>query len=151
MWVLKSSFSYLLSIITIKVTILFIMKKITSYGPPINTEILITCKQSVLVRVLSCKHTLGEEFLFFFLRFIYLFLERGEGRQRGREILTCKRYINWLPLAQPQLGTWHTTPVCILTGNWTRDLSVCRPALTPLSHTSQGVSEEFLEKILSSS
>ena len=40
-----------------------------------------------------------------FKDFIYLFLERGEGREKERE-----RYINvWLPLAHPLLGTWPTT------------------------------------------
>ena len=39
---------------------------------------------------------------------------------------------------RPQLGTWPATQTCVLTGNWTSDLSVPRPALNPLSHTSQG-------------
>ena len=40
----------------------------------------------------------------FFKDFIYLFLERGEGREKE------KRHINvWLPLAHPLLGTWPTT------------------------------------------
>ena len=50
----------------------------------------------------------------------------------------CERYINWLPLVRPQLGTWPTTQACALTGNRTGDISVCRPALNPLRHTSQG-------------
>ena len=33
----------------------------------------------------------------------------------------CKTYINWFPLACPQLGTWPTTQACALTGNQTRD------------------------------
>ena len=44
----------------------------------------------------------------------------------------------WLPLARPLLGTWPTTQACALTGNQTCDPMVCRPALNPLSHTSQG-------------
>ena len=48
-------------------------------------------------------------FLFFFLNdFIYLCLERGEGREEN---------INWLPVVQPQPGTWPTTQACALTGN----------------------------------
>ena len=31
-----------------------------------------------------------------------------EGK-REREIAVCKRYLDWLPLAHPQLGTWPTT------------------------------------------
>ena len=50
----------------------------------------------------------------------------------------CKRNINQLPLTYLQLGTWPTTQVCALTGNWTANLSVHRPALNPLSHTRQG-------------
>ena len=49
-----------------------------------------------------------EVFLFFvFKDFIYLFLERGEGRekQRKRNIDVCERYINVLPLTCPQLVT----------------------------------------------
>ena len=70
---------------------------------------------------------------FFFLR-LYLFLERGEGRKEERE-----RNINvWFPLAHPQLGTWPATQACALTGNQNSNFSVCRPALNPLSHTSQG-------------
>ena len=44
--------------------------------------------------------------------FIYLFLERGEGKEKERE-----RNTDWLPLARPQLGTWPTTQACALTGN----------------------------------
>ena len=43
--------------------------------------------------------------LCFFKDFIYLFLERGEGRETERE-----RNINvWLPFARPLLGTWPET------------------------------------------
>ena len=71
---------------------------------------------------------------FFFLRFIYLFLERGEGKEKERE-----RNINvWLPLARPLLETWPTAQACVLTGNWTSDPLVHRSVLRPLSHTSQG-------------
>ena len=50
----------------------------------------------------------------------------------------CKRNTSWLPLASIQTGTWPTTQACALTGNWTHGLSVHRPALNPLSHSSQG-------------
>ena len=50
----------------------------------------------------------------------------------------CERYIVQLPLAHPQLRTWPSTQACALTGNRTCNLSVCRPALSPLSHTVQG-------------
>ena len=52
-------------------------------------------------------------FLLFFTYFIYLFLDRGEGREKER-----KRNINvWLPLACSLLGTWPATQACALTGN----------------------------------
>ena len=71
--------------------------------------------------------------LFKKLDFIYLFLERGEKREKERE-----NDIHWLPLSCPQLGTWPTTQSCALTGNQTSTLLVCRLVLNPLSHTSQG-------------
>ena len=49
----------------------------------------------------------------------------------------CKRNINWLPLAHPQPGTWHTTQACDLSGNQTSDLLVCGMMPNPLSHTCQ--------------
>ena len=74
---------------------------------------------------------------------MYLFLERGEGREKERE-----RNINvWLPLTRPLLGTWPATQACALTGNQTCDLLVYRLALSPLSHTSQG-SHTFLPRAI---
>ena len=48
-----------------------------------------------------------------------------------------------LPLGNCQLdfciyGTWPATQACALSGNRTGDPLVCKPALSPLSHTSQG-------------
>ena len=71
---------------------------------------------------------------FFFKDFIYLFLEREEGKEKERE-----RDISvWFPLTCPLLGTWPATQVCALTGNWTSDPLLHRPVLNPLNHTSQG-------------
>ena len=71
--------------------------------------------------------------IFVKILFIYLFLERGEGREKEKE-----RNINmWLPLTCPLLGVWPATQACAQTGNRTSDPLVCRPALYPLSHTSQ--------------
>ena len=54
---------------------------------------------------------------FLFKDFIYLFLERGGGREKERE-----RNIHvWLLLTCPLLGTWPSTQACALTGNRTRD------------------------------
>ena len=71
---------------------------------------------------------------FLFKKRFYLFLERGERREKERE-----RNINvWLPLSCPTLATWLATQACALTGNGTGDPLVSRPALSLLSHTSQG-------------
>ena len=65
------------------------------------------------------------------LRF-YLFLERGEGREKER-----KRNINvWLPLARPLVETWPAAQACALTGHRTGDPLVHRSALHPLHHSS---------------
>ena len=56
-----------------------------------------------------------------------------------------ERKITQLPLAHPQMmRIWLATQVCALTGNQTRDLSVRRPALNLLSHTSQGRERHFV-------
>ena len=78
---------------------------------------------------------------FFFKDFIYLFLERGEGKEKETE-----GNINvWLPLACPLLGTWPATQACALTGNQTSDPLIHRPAFNPLSHISQ-VNDGFDEE-----
>ena len=61
---------------------------------------------------------------------------RVEGREKDKE-----RNINWLSIACPQPGTWLTTQSCALTRNRTGNPSVHRPALDPLSHTSQGIAQ----------
>ena len=45
------------------------------------------------------------------------FLEGGEGREKGRQTLMWERYIDWLPLARPLLGTCPATQACALSGN----------------------------------
>ena len=73
---------------------------------------------------------------FFFKKdFTYLFLEKGEGREKERE-----RNINvWLPLMHSLLGTWPATQACALIGNRTSDPLVPRLVLNPLSHTTSFV------------
>ena len=48
-----------------------------------------------------------------FYLFIYLFLERGEGREKERE----RNISVWLPLTHPILGTWPATQACAPTEN----------------------------------
>ena len=67
---------------------------------------------------------------FFKKDFIYLFLEQKGGREGNINV--------WLTPTRPLLGTWPATQVCALTVYPIRDPLVCRLALNPLSHTSQG-------------
>ena len=71
-----------------------------------------------------------------FLNILFIYFQRrGKGgRKRGRETSTCERYINQ-STGHPQPGTWPTTQACALTGNQTSNPLICRPALSPLSHT----------------
>ena len=76
-------------------------------------------------------------YLFFKTLFIYFQREGKRARKRGRGTSMCKRNMDRLPLTRPQLGTWPATQACALTGNHTSNLSVHRPSLSSLSHTSQ--------------
>ena len=91
------------------------------------------------------KFILIEHLIFKYLQlfkkdFTHPFLERGDGREKEREI-----NINvWLPLTCPPTRDLATTQACTLTGNQTSDPLVRRPAPNPLSHTSQGTAVFFL-------
>ena len=90
----------------------------------------------------SASHLLSD--LFFFKDFIYFLLERKEGREKERERKSvCERYINQLSLTCTQPRIWPITRACALTGNRTCDFLVYRPALSPLTHTSQGSLSEL--------
>ena len=66
--------------------------------------------------------------------FIYLFLDRvGRKGEKEGEKHQCV-----VASHAPLLGTWPETQACALTGNQTGDPLVYKPALNPLSHTSQG-------------
>ena len=62
----------------------------------------------------------------------YLFIFRGRNGERERNIHVQ------LHLARPLLGSWPATQAWALTGNQNSNPLVHRPALNPLSHTSQG-------------
>ena len=71
----------------------------------------------------------------FFLK-LYLFLERGEGREKEGEkhpLVAC-----------PQPGVLVCNPGMYPDQNQTSNLSVHRPALNPLSYTSQGTTPRNL-------
>ena len=84
-------------------------------------------------------HTVGSLFILFLFYFIYLFWERGEGREKEREKHPCV-----VASCTPLLGTWPATQTGALTGNWTGYPLVHRPALDPLSHTSKGSKAVFI-------
>ena len=66
----------------------------------------------------------------FFKNFIYLVLERGEENEKHQCVVAS---------STPPTVDWPATQACGLTGNQTGDPLVCRLALSPLSHTSQGL------------
>ena len=85
--------------------------------------------------------SLTPSFLFYFLIFIfkrfYLFIFREQAMEEEREKQQCVRDTSISCLSHaPLLGTWLTAQAYALTRNRTSDLLVCRPALSPLSHTS---------------
>ena len=86
--------------------------------------------------ILSC---LGFFFLIkkFFKKIDFIF--RGEGRERN---------IDWLPLAQLQLGTWLKTQACTLTR--IELASVCGMTPNQLSYTSQGRCSLFYDFLFKS-
>ena len=74
-------------------------------------------------------------------RHFFIFLEKDRGREgeREKEKHQCEReaLISCLSYT-PSSGTEPATQAGALTGNWTRDLSLCRVTSNPLSHISQG-------------
>ena len=94
------------------------LQSIGSMPPqPINVPnyILTQVKNISLTR--QAPLVITNQSLFFLKYFIYLFSDRGEGRERGRETSMCEKNISRLPFACPQLGTWRATQACVLTGN----------------------------------
>ena len=77
----------------------------------------------------------------YFKDFIYLLEGKGE---KERETLVQELSIGCL-LHVPIWGSGQKTQALALTGNRTGDLSVCRPVLSPLSHTSQGAKGQSIE------
>ena len=72
--------------------------------------------------------------VYFFKDFIYLFLERGEGREKERE----RNISVWLPLTWPPTRNLAYNPgMC---PDWESNLRPfgLQPTLNPLSYTGQG-------------
>ena len=70
--------------------------------------------------------------LFYFLK-DFMYFSKGREGERQREKHQCV-----VASHTPLLGTWPATQAQALAGNWTSNPLVHRPALNPLSHTSQG-------------
>ena len=69
--------------------------------------------------------------LFFLKKIMYLFLERGEEREkRGKQ--------QWLPFTHLHHGTYPATQACAPDGSQTCNLLVSRMMPNPRSHTSEG-------------
>ena len=67
-----------------------------------------------------------ERIFFFFYDFIYLFLEKGEGKKKEGNISV------WLPPPFPLLGTWPATQACVLTATlWFTDWRSIHGGATP--------------------
>ena len=77
-------------------------------------------------------------FYYLFLNNLYLFLERGEGREKGgRETsFGCLSCASWP-------GTKPATQACAPMGNRTHDLSLWGTMPSPRSHTGQGYQPGF--------
>ena len=75
----------------------------------VNLVLWWSCK-SILLRATT------ESIYFLKIFSLFIFRERGREGERKGEKHWCERYLDWLPLARPQLGTWRTTQACALTG-----------------------------------
>ena len=78
---------------------------------------------------------MGIFFIFYFLKnYLFIFRERGKEKERGERNNQCV-----VASHAPHTGNLaSTTQAYALTRNRTCDPLVCRPALNPLSHISQG-------------
>ena len=73
--------------------------------------------------------------LFYFFKILFIYFRQECKEERNRE---KHQYV--AASRAPPTGdlTWPATQACALTGKGTGDPLVLRPALNPLSHTSQG-------------
>ena len=79
-------------------------------------------------------------FYSFFFNFIYLFLERGEGREKRerKSLIGCLWHALKGGAAVRGWQTWPSTQACALTRNRTGVLLGLGMIRNPLSHTGQG-------------
>ena len=97
--------------------------------------------------ICNCSNIL---FIYLFVKILVIYFRerRREGEWEGEKPQWVRD--RWSVASHtPLLGTWPATQACALTGNWMGDLLVCRPELSPLSHTSQGLFDYFKYILLS--
>ena len=75
------------------------------------------------------------------LKFLFIYFQREKkgGRKKHQHVVA-----SWV---SPPSETQPATQACALTGNWTGDPLVRRPALNPLSHTNQGLMVDVLKRM----
>ena len=66
----------------------------------------------------------------FLKNILFIYFQKDKERERNINV--------WVPPTYPALGAWPTAQTCALTRNRTSNPLVCRLALNPLRHTSQG-------------
>ena len=89
--------------------------------------------QACLISLFGFKRFLNITSFIFFKDFIYLFLERGEGRKKERE-----RNIDQLPLACAPTRDLACNQSCALIRNPTGEFHFARRHFNQLSHSGQG-------------
>ena len=109
-------------------------KHLPSEGPFLHEKTLtgLVLGQTTKWFLISCSPVCMSLFYFLKILFIFIFRERVREGEREVEIHQCV-----VASHMPLLGTWPATQACALTGNWTSDPVVLRPALDPLSHTGE--------------
>ena len=92
---------------------------------PLSLLLFLTVVKNIQYKICHRSH-------FCFKDFIYLFLERGKGKGRERNINV------WLSLVCPPLDTWPATQACALNWESNQQPFGLQLVLSPLSYTSQG-------------
>ena len=110
------------------------MQNISAYKAPLS----LSFKRERSFKIMPQRTFLS---LYFLKDLVYLFLEGKGGRKGEKHQCVVASHV------RPLLGTWPTTQACALVGNQTGDPLLHRPALNPLSNTSEG--RTFLLKCIS--
>ena len=86
---------------------------------------------------------------FSFLKILFILKEGGrEGDREGEKHWCVRTSVGCLPHVLPDQGPSPQPQACVLTGNWTDDLLLCRTVSKQLSYTGQGTSVFILTETL---